>query len=339
MPEPSLNRPARLLPAAHGAIELVGPVPSRLACPGTRAAACRARREAFSSRASLAPMRSRSPGSSIAAGVRHRRRGCPWPAGLRPDGNRSPALRQCPDASGQRIWRLFHRAAESSLRGAGACSCRTSPICRPPCRRGWRGLPGTGRCVSEGPRCRRPCGSLPAHRRRSTMKFATIASGRTSTAAWRLRASTCRPFRDRAEDVPALAARLLDDLAAAQARRHGPGLHRGRPRAASGAQLAWQPRRAPRGRGACRRRVRRSASSRSSSCSPRSARPHVDGILALGQSPRRPRAVRARLHRRRPPASRLANGRRCSHARHSAPQPVQKSPPAGDPGRRGRTTR
>ena len=128
------------------------------------------------------------------------------------------------------------------------------------------------------------------------------------------------PLRDRPDDVPALAVRLLDDCAAAGAP----------PRSFTQAALAlfgaltW-PGNLAELRDAIERVVAETASRRH----PDRTRPagaaaaaRPGAVRAVRQSARGAAAVRARLHRVGASASRLAHGARRPGARHSASQSV-----------------
>ena len=116
--------------------------------------------------------------------------------------------------------RWSRRTAGSPPRAAARCSCTTSPSCRRPRRRGSRGLLRDGEVRIDGepvadrlpPDRERAAG----HRRRSCTR---IASARICTAALSATRIDLPPLRDRADDVPALAARLLDELCAAPTAR------------------------------------------------------------------------------------------------------------------------
>ena len=115
------------------------------------------------------------------------------------------------------------------------------------------------------------------------------------------------PLRDRLEDVPMLATRLLEDCSGAEGQAAA-NVHPGGAGAAGCAQLARQPGRAPRPRRACRRRNARPGHSDRATAPGATVGSRDNGLRSSRQPPRCPAPLRTRLHRRCSAASWLADG-------------------------------
>ncbi len=148
------------------------------------------------------------------------------------------------------------------------------------------------------------------------------------------------PLCDRAEDVPLLSLRLLDEWCAAGGR--GPRAFT-QPALALLSALTW-----PGNLAELQLVVERAAGDAAHDAiqiedvlrgaQPRHARAAGEGagpVCPVGQPARCAAALRARLHRRRAAAPRLANGRGRPGARHPASQSVPQSPSVGDSPRAG----
>ena len=219
MPEPSLNRTARLLPAAHGAIELVG------RSPAVSRVQELVRRSAASEGGVLLTGERGADVESVARELHTRGRppSAPWvpvACGLADPTEIDRQLFGVPDASGHTdLESVAPNSRIVAARGGSlflqdvtdlpaAVQARLARIARDgEMRVGGSAVPTTVRLIASAP----PSidHEVRDHRFRPDL-YRRLATSRIDLP----------PLRDRAEDVPALAARLLDDLAAAQG---GPG--------------------------------------------------------------------------------------------------------------------
>ena len=153
---------------------------------------------------------------------------------------------------------------------------------------------------------------------------------RICSAAWPRVRIDLPPLSDRQEDVPAIAARVLEEVAAERgteaARVHAGGAGAGRR-----GHVAGQPGRAAGGHHAGRRRAGRSRHPGGARAAGAASAAGAGPIRADRQPARGASAVRARLHFGGPAASRLADGRRRADAWHSTSKSLQKSAPARHP--------